>query len=1128
MEKINLICGKTMSFQRWKTFLIMKLLAIFILGFVLQSFAVDLQAQNKRLTLQFENASLKEILQKLEDQSDFSIIYKDELINAVHNISGNFKEEKVVDLLDKILQNTNLKYTLEGQTIIILPKNNPSVTEQQKSVSGRVTDSTGGSLPGVSVVVKGTTNGMITDAGGKYSLTNIPENTILQFSFIGMKSQEVKVGAQSVINIKLEDETIGIEEVVAIGYGTMKKSDLTGSVVQLKTQQFETQQASNLLQYLTGTVAGVTVNNSTSAAGSSAIEVRGPTSLNANNAPLIVLDGVIFNGNINDISPSDIESIDILKDASSSAVFGARSAAGVVIVNTKKGKGEKVDIDISAQLGLTSTTNEILPCNPEQYLDYRTDFLTRVNPSQPVGYYDNPNSLPPGVTLDAWQKYDATVNPDPQDAWMNRLKLKDIEKKNLNAGKTYDWYDAAMRQGFRQNYDVNLKSGAGLLKYYWSNGYTSNKNYILGDDYKIFRSRLNTEATVTDFLKFGLNAQFSSKDQSNVALNLGSIMNQSPYGQPFDDAGVLKWYPHDDSVIPNPFINYYNYDKFNKAQNLFATMYGEITFPMGFSFKSSFINRYDWNKNFYYDPSTTPNGNKTKGYGQRINSSLYEWQLDNILTWKKKFGVHDFNATLLYSAEKRQTWNDQDENIGFITSEALGYHQLNAGSSPTIVDNDTYSTGTAMMGRLNYILMSKYFLTLTYRRDGYSAFGQAHPYANFPSAALGWNVKNEKFFKVSWINNLKLRLSYGVNGNRDIGIYDALAQLATTKYLSGTTVVSGIYSATMANSDLRWERTTSFNGGLDFGFLEGKISGNIDVYKAVTTDLLLRRSLPAIIGFKSVMSNMGQLDNKGFEFTLNTRNYAKSNFSWNSSLVFSFNRNKIVHLYGDMVDIKDASGKVIGTKEADDKTNGWFIGESIDRIWDYRSLGIWQLGEENAAKSFGKSPGDVKLFDPDGNGVSTQEDKEFLGYRKPRYNIGFRNDISFLKNFSFSCFIRADLGQMSTNNLLMHTNQTEDRQNAYNLPYWTPTNPINNYTRLNTVDTPAYTLYESRGFVRLQDASFSYNIPRDFIQKAKINNCRLYLSGRNLLTFTKWSGWDPESGNTPMPLTVTFGIDLAL
>ncbi len=1128
MEKINLICGKTMSSQRWKTFLIMKLLAIFILGFVLQSFAVDLKAQNKRLTLQFENASLKEILQKLEDQSDFSIIYKDELINAVNNISGNFKEEKVIDLLDKILQNTSLKYTLEGETIIILPRNSPSVAEQQKSIAGKVTDSSGGSLPGVTVVVKGTTNGTITDVDGKYSLSSIAENSILLFSFVGMKPQEIAIQGKKIINIILEEETVGIEEVVAIGYGTMKKSDLTGSVVQVKAKQFETQQAANLLQYLTGTVAGVTVNNSTSASESTAIEVRGPTSINANNSPLIVLDGVIFNGSINEINPSDIESIDILKDASSAAVFGARSAAGVLIVNTKKGTGETVVINISSQLGLTGTTNEILPCNPEQYLNYREDFLRRVNPALPLGYYNNPNSLPAGVTLDTWQKYDATVNPNSQDAWMNRLKLKDIEKKNLLAGRTYDWYDAAMRMGTRQNYDVNLTGGTGVLKFYWSNGYTKNKNYILGDDYSIIRSRLNAEATVTEFLKVGLNAQFSSKDESNVAVNLGSIIDQSPYGQPFDDEGILKWYPHDDSVIPNPFINYYNYNKFNKTQNLFANLFGELTLPLGFSLKSSFINRYDWNKNFYYDPSTTPSGNKTTGHAQRVNSSLYEWQFDNVLTWKKKFGVHDFNATLLYSAEKRQTWRDQADNIGFTTSEALGFHQLNSGSSPTVVDNDTYSTGTAMMGRLNYILMSKYFLTLTYRRDAYSAFGQAHPSANFPSAALAWNIKNEDFFKVFWMNNLKLRLSYGVNGNRDIGIYDALAQLATTKYLSGTTIVSGIYSATMANTDLRWERTTSLNGGLDFGLFEGKISGNIDVYKMVTTDLLLLRSLPAIVGYKSVMSNMGQLDNKGFELTLNSRNYTKKDFSWNSSLVFSFNRNKIVHLYGDMIDVKDKSGNVIGKKEADDKTNGWFIGESIDRIWDYRSTGIWQLGEENVSKTFGKAPGDVKLFDPDGNGISTQEDKEFIGYRKPRYNIGLRNDISFLKNFSFSCFIRADLGQMSTNALLMHTNQSEDRQNAYNLPYWTPENPINNYTRLNTVNTPGFTFYETRSFVRLQDASFSYTIPRHISQKAKINNCKLYLSGRNMLTFTKWSGWDPESGNTPMPRTLTFGIDLTL
>lgn len=1128
--------GKGRSPIPKKLVLVMKLTAFLIIVLTMQVTAT-VYSQSKKLSLNMQGNSIKEVLQQIEAQSEYRFIYENEKVNLDTKVSIQVKDEVVETILKKLFGQDGISYSItESNLILINPSENqmkgmgkePSNTQQQKSVSGKVTDSTGSPLPGVSVVVKGTTTGVITDANGNYSLPNIPENATLQFSFVGMKGQELAVAGKSTVNVILEEETIGIEEVVAIGYGTVKKSDLTGSVTKLNAQKFETQQAANLLQYLTGTVAGVTVNNSTSASESSSIEVRGPTSLNANNSPLIVLDGVIFNGNITDINPNDIESVDILKDASSAAVFGSRSASGVVIINTKKGAGDKAIINISSQLGITSTTNEIRPYSPEGYLKFRQDFLRRTNPSFPAAYFDNPNSLPEGISLDAWQKYDATVNADPQDAWMNRLKLREIEKKNLLDGKTMDWYDEAMRLGIRQNYDVSLTGGTGVLKYYWSAGYTDNQNYIIGDDYKIVRSRLNTDANVTDYLKIGMNLQFSSKDQSNVSVDLGNIVTQSPYGQVYDDNGDLKWYPHDDSAITNPFVNYYNYDKFNKTQNLFANIYGELTFPLGFSFKTSFINRYDWTKNYYYNPSTTPVGSRTAGFAQRINSSLYEWQIDNVLTWKKKFGIHDFNVTLLFNSEKKQTWSDQAENIGFITSEALTYHQLMAGSSPTIENNDTYSTGNALMGRLNYILKDKYYLTLTYRRDGYSAFGQAHPYANFPSAALAWNIKNENFFNVDWISSLKLRMSYGVNGNRDIGIYDALAKLGTTKYLSGNTLISGVYSASMANADLRWEQTSALNGGVDFGILNGKISGNLEVYKMKTTDLLMLRSLPAIIGYKSVMSNMGQLDNKGFELTVDSRNYSNKNISWNSSLVFSFNRNEIVHLYGEMVDVLDKDGNVIGEKESDDRTNGWFIGESIDRIWNYRSLGIWQLGEEEAAKSFGKAPGDVKLFDADGNGVSTQEDKEFLGYSQPKYHLGFRNDISFLKNFSFSCFIRAEFGRLGANGLLMHKSQTEDRQNSWDVPYWTPTNPINNATRLNTVDTPVFTLYESMSFVRLQDASLSYNIPSKIMNKANIERCRLYVSGRNIVTFTKWSGWDPESGNTPMPRIYTFGIDLTL
>lgn len=317
---------------------------------------------------------------------------------------------------------------------------------------------------------------------------------------------------------------------------------------------------------------------------------------------------------------------------------------------------------------------------------------------------------------------------------------------------------------------------------------------------------------------------------------------------------------------------------------------------------------------------------------------------------------------------------------------------MQVGSSPTITNDDTYVTGTALMGRLNYTLLNRYLLTLSIRRDGYSAFGINNPYATFPSGAIAWNISEEPFFKSKWINNLKLRVSYGLNGNRDIGIYSALSQLGTSKYLENGTLISGIYTNTMANSNLKWEKTKALNIGIDFGLFNNRLTGTVDYYDMKTNDLLLSRSLPALIGYASVMSNMGELQNRGFELTLNSHNIQRNNFSWNSVLTFSFNRNKINHLYGDMIDVLDENGNVVGQREADDITNGWFIGQSIDRIWDYRFDGIYQLGEEEIAASFGKAPGDTKLYDKNGDGVSTQEDKIFQGYKKPRFRLGLRND----------------------------------------------------------------------------------------------------------------------------------------
>jgi TonB-linked SusC/RagA family outer membrane protein len=1118
-------------------FLIMRTTFILLLICVFCAMAETSYTQNARVTINKRNVTLKEVLNDIEKQTDYLFIYSNE-VNTTEKVSIRAKQKVVSEVLNSIFEERKLSYSMEGNHILLSVNENdnidsemlsPNIIQQQKKhITGSVVDQNGEAIIGANIIEDGTTNGTITDNEGKFSF-EVNNNAIVRISYIGYIEKNINTLNQQTFNITLIEDTQSLDELVVIGYGAVRKKDLTGAVSQVRTEQFETQQSTNILDYLNGTVAGFNSNIGTSASGSSSMEIRGPASISASNSPLIVLDGVIYNGSINSINPRDIETIDILKDASSAAVYGSRSAAGVVIINTKRGEKDRLYINFSSQLGLTDYTKSIKPNDLDGYLQRRLDFQERSNPSKPAGYYRNPDNLPDGVDIETWQNYDASHSSNPTETWMDRLALRDIEQENYLNGKTYDWFDAVTSPGLRQNYDINISDGTGKTKYFWSLAYTDNKGYLLGDEYKTFRTRVNADTKISDWLTVGINAHFANRDNSAVPVSLWNATAQSPLGNPYDENGELKWYPHDDSGMEvNPFLNHYNRDNFNLFNDLFGTLYTDIKLPLGFSFKTSFVNRLQWEKDYYYIPTSMPQGDRVGGMGERRDFSLYEWQLDNILSWKKTLGIHDFFATFLYNAEKRQSWEGVASNQDFPISEALSYHQLNAGSSPTINNDDTYSTGTALMARLNYTLMNKYLITLSIRRDGYSAFGISNPYAIFPSGAFAWNISEESFFKVNWIDRLKIRTSYGINGNRDIGIYSALSRLGTTKYLSNGSYVSGVFSSTMANNDLKWEKTKALNLGIDFSILNNRIHGMIDYYDMTTNDLLLTRSLPTIIGYNSIMSNMGELENKGFEFTLNSLNVENEDYSWRSTFTFSLNRNKIIHLYGDKENITDEEGNIIGIKEADDITNEWFIGQALDRIWDYNFLGIYQLGEEELASSFGKAPGDTKLQDVDNNGVSTQEDKVFQGYTKPRYRLGLRNEFSFFKNFQFSFFLRADLGHFSKNGLLMQTSQVDDRRNAYSIPYWTPENPTNKATRLNTANTPSFTIYESRSFIRLQDVSLSYNLPENALGMFKLNGCRFYLSSRNLLTFTKWSGWDPESGNTPMPRIFTFGIDLTL
>ncbi len=484
---------------------------------------------------------------------------------------------------------------------------------------------------------------------------------------------------------------------------------------------------------------------------------------------------------------------------------------------------------------------------------------------------------------------------------------------------------------------------------------------------------MNLEASVTDWLKVGTNTNFTVRDESPI-LASDNVVNNTPYASFYEEDGTTITFAPTGNVSNsrNPWLDLVYRDRYLKYNTMLSKIYGTLTLPYGFTFTSEYITRFNWNRDYNSYNSGHLDWGKQGGRASRENTTIFEYQVNNILKWNKSYGDHTFDFTFVQNAEKYQYWEDYTERQQFQPSDVLGYHRMQAATEDVdIRSNDEVSTGDALLARLNYTYKSKYLLTGSFRRDGYSAFGQKNPRANFGSVAAGWTISEEPFYNISWMDMLKLRASYGTNGNRGVGIYDALANLNTGKFVlieNGTPgYVSQLYTSRMANEDLRWERTSAFNFGLDFSFLQGRITGDVEVYLMKTTDLLIPRQLPEITGFSSVFSNLGEVDNNGVELNINSTNIDKGNFRWTSTFSFAHNKNKIVHLFGDMV--TDANGNV---KEADDILNQWFIGHSIDQIWDYQLDGIWQQSEAEQAANYSRDPGDFKQVDINGDGYYTQ------------------------------------------------------------------------------------------------------------------------------------------------------------
>lgn len=1012
-----------------------------------------------------------------------------------------------------------------------LPAHAFQATQQ---VKGQIIDATTKeTLPGVNILVKGTTTGTVSNMDGEYSLQVPGPESVLVFSFVGYLSQEVSVGNQNEINVALQADQAQLDEVVVVGYGTVKKRDLTGSVERVNADAYKTQSMTQLTDMLAGTVAGFNATQSTSAAGGSSMEIRGATSLSAGTEPLVVLDGVIFNGSIRDINPNDIETVDILKDASSAAVFGARAASGVILITTTRGKTGKPTINFTSKLGVTSVTDDDFAVRgPQGYLDFRRDYFRTLGQSQPDYHWFNPNALPEGVTLEQWRASNNNPNPDDTREWLSRMNFFPIEIDSYLSGNTINWREEVMKPGLRQEYDINIGGGTENIKYYWSLGYLDNEGIIVGDKFSAIRSRVNLDFTVTDWLNVGINAQYSDRDESAVQANLNGMYQTSPYASMYNEDGTLRWYPHGYIGGQNPLLNYYGQDRLRRVSSLFSAMFAEIKLPLGITFRSSFQPRVQDIRDYnYWSPETLVGGNTySQGRATRLETSQYEWMMDNLLKWNREFGVHQFDVTFLYNLEQNKTWNSTMANQLFQPSPILGYHGMQFGNNPTISTDDIVYSGDGLMGRVNYSLMGKYLFTGSIRRDGFSAFGRENPRATFPALAFAWQISDENFYNIGLVDQLKMRLSWGVNGNRDIGPYAAFAQIGSNMYFNGSDVQMGIYTSTLSNPSLVWEETESYNLGFDIGILENRINVTLDYYDMTTTNLLVDRSLPRVTGFENVTSNIGELANRGFEMTIGSVNINTPNLNWRTNFNFSLNRNEIKSLFGETGEY--ILGGQTYNGEIPDFENEWFIGQPINVVWDYDILGVWQVEEAAEAAEYNLSPGDFKANDLDNNGAyEALQDKKFIGYTEPRYRLGLRNEFDFLRNFSASVFIRADLGHIRQFQQSVAGWSTFDRISTANYPYWTPDNRSNEYPRLNINDSPyggGIMPYKPTSFVRIQDVTLSYNVPAAIAQRIKLQNARIFGSVRNLYSFDNWPGWDPESGHTPMPRTITMGVNLSL
>lgn len=1043
------------------------------------------------------------------------------------------------------------------------------------NVRGVVTDGSGEPIIGASVVQKGNTSrGTITDLDGAFTLQGVPATGTLVITYIGYKTVELPLRGKTQVSVKLEEDTKTLEEVVVVGYGSMRKKDLTGSVVQINPTKIADQNPGTVQDLLRGT-PGLQIGYSSSAKSEPSIQLRGQNSLyteGSHNAPLIILDGMAFGGELSEINPDDIAQIDVLKDASSAAVYGAKAASGVLIITTKKGKEGKPVINIGVNMAANTKAAYRDVFSPSEYMTYREDWFKATtygydengnwgyyskSSGVPAGYYDHYNNLSKyGTTSDQWSTSGAKTlqNGESLESLYARRMGLDADAalvmQNYLAGKTYDWNKAVFRTGINQDYNASISGATDKVNYYLSFGYLNNEGAIQGDDYHAFRSNMKINAKVTNWLEVGANVNFQDRSDESNAVPLGSNywdsnqLRQSPYSLRWDDEGNELQYP----TSGNPTNGGYNYhfeDQYNeleKGYTVLNTIFNaKLTLPLGITYQFNIAPRYQWFYDRYFMSSELPNSTPAERGVNRNTSKNFDWNLNNTLTWDQTFDKHHFTVTLVQEAEEKRYWYDEIHARNITPSDALGFHYVSGADKEqsSFYTNDTHSQAAAYLGRLFYGYNDRYMFTGTVRRDGYSAFGSNNPWATFWSVGGSWVFSEESFIKQPWLDYGKLRVSYGTNGNRSLkDTYLALSNLSNGGVMGyynsdgSAAVIQALEISRLGNPNLEWEKTTAYNVGLDFSVLDSRFTGSVEWYYKKTHDMIMNQRLPNFTGFSSITTNLGEVTNSGFELTLNSRNMEIKNFTWNTSFGFSYNKNRINHLYYEY----DENGK-----EINDTSNKWYIGKPVGEIWDFEVDGIWQLNEATEAAKVNQKPGDPKVVNhytaddkEDGTPVYNDKDKVYQGTTAPPIYWNLRNDFTFLKDFTFSFSMYSYMGHKSQAGYYLNGDNSgsmfTQTSNTYKKEYWTPENPTNDYARLNAVGPSGATGVQkvyNRNFVRLDNITLGYTLPVKFTRKYQIEKIRLTAGINNVCTFDSWDYGDPETGGYSNR-QFQFGINVTL